>query len=96
MAIKYDRDYKDIIDELSNYIYKIDNFYEFFEMTKVDWSNYDEHEKKEFAKTLADDIFYALGSEGSIEIINSIVRYNEDKAVIEILSNNNISIVSLI
>lgn len=88
MGIKYAREYKKIIDELTSAIQQIDGFYEFFEMSKEDWNLMDNSEKKECAKTLADDIFYGLGEEPILEVGQGSITYHKDISVIEVFNKN--------
>jgi hypothetical protein len=88
MGIKYTREYKTIIDELTLSIMQIDNFYEFFEMSVEDWKLMEDSEKKECARTLADDIFYGLGEESNLEVGQGVVNYNKEREVIEVINKN--------
>jgi hypothetical protein len=95
MGVKYTRDYEDIIKELTEVICKIDNFYEFFDMTSEDWSNIPEDEKKECAETLADDIFYALGNEQVLTVGKGEVKHDNIKNNIIISYDENNIVISL-
>lgn len=89
MGIKYTGDYKIIIEDLAEGIYQIEKFYDFFEMSSEDWEKCSEEEKKSYANTLADDLFYALAEENSISIGDGIIKYNSDESTIEVFNNTN-------
>ncbi|MDP4088549.1 MAG: hypothetical protein Q8930_04660 [Bacillota bacterium] len=90
MALSYTREYKRIIDELAEGILKIHKFYEFFEMEERDWNQLSHDEKCECAKTLADDVFYALGRESFMNMCDSIIQYDEGKGLIAILEKDKV------
>ena len=87
MGLKYTRDYKDINEELVGGIKLIDNFYEFFDMTSEDWTSISDDEQFEVIKTLADDVFFALGSEGEVTLGNGFIKYNSSEHLINIFIN---------
>lgn len=88
MGIKYTVEYKTIIEDLAEGIYQIENFYDFFEMNIEDWQEYSEKEKKNYASTLADDLFYALATENNINVGKGLVKYNSRKSIIEVFNND--------
>jgi hypothetical protein len=79
MGVKYTREYEDIIVELTEAIYEIPNFYDFFDMTSEDWNDIPEDERKACASTLADDIFYALGNEPVLSVGSGTIKHNKVK-----------------
>jgi hypothetical protein len=88
MGIKFARDYNEIIDELTPEILRINNFYEFFDMSESDWGELDKEEQKECAKTLADDIFFGLNEEAEISLGDGAVKYDKSKNSIEVFEND--------
>ena len=78
MGIKYIREYEQINDDLTKAILKIDDFYPLFEMNAEDWDEVSEKDKYYYTKTLADDIFYALGSENTLDIGNGSIIYDQN------------------
>jgi hypothetical protein len=93
MGVKYIREYEEIIQELTDALYKIENFYEFFDMTAEDWIDIPESERKECALTLADDLFYALGNDPEITIGDGIIKHDKSKNIIVVsYEGNNINI----
>lgn len=88
MALTYTREFKRIIEELAEGIMKIDGFYEFFDMSKNDWESLSLEEKFECAKTLADDVFYALGKEPTMPMCGAVLQYDKSEGIIKIMQNN--------
>lgn len=85
MGIKYNREYKTISKELAEEIYEIEDFYTFFEMDEIEFNGLSQEEKKECARTLADDIFYGLYTEKSIKVGSGIIKYNKDNHSISVV-----------
>lgn len=97
MGIKFAREYKDIIQELSTEILSIDNFYSFFEMDKTDWEQLSKDEQLDCTKTLADDIFFGLGEDPEIHIGNGSIKYLSNENILELFNDNTlIKSISLI
>jgi hypothetical protein len=97
MGIKFAREYEDIITDLTKAIMNIDNFYNIFDMNGDDWSNITTEEKFEYAKTLADDLFFGLGNDPEFEIGNTTLLYNKDIHAISFYRNSElITSISLI
>ena len=84
LGVKYNREYKDIINELSKVIQNIDNFYEFIMIETADWINLNKVEQDEIVNTIADDIFFALGSENIVKLGNGLIKYNAEMNVVEV------------
>ena len=59
-------------------------------MEKNIWEKFQDEERKELIKTLADDIFYGLGQEPLMEIGEDKVQYSKEKSEIYIISKDNI------
>ena len=97
MGLKFTKEYKEIIAELLDGIYLIEDFYNFFDMDNSDWNEMSETEKKELAKTLSDDIFYALESDPTVFIGKGSVKYNKMNSEILIFNEDNlVKTVSLV
>ena len=88
MALTYTREFKRIIEELAEGIMKINSFYEIFDMSKNDWDALSIEEKFECARTLADDVFYALGKEPVMPMCDAIIQYDKSEGIIRIMENN--------
>jgi hypothetical protein len=93
MGVKFNRDYKLIVADLANAILQIDDCYDVFDMPQVDWLDLDENDQVEYAKTLADDIFYGLGSEPSVPVGSGHVDYDPGKHIIKVTVGNQLNSV---
>ena len=97
MGVKFAREYEDIVEELARAIGEIDDCYHFFEMTEADWTDLEEDEQKECLKTLADDVFFGLGTDPKIDIGQGILVYDLKRHVITVNhGDNRTTIVNLI
>ena len=97
MGVKFAREYEDIVRDLSEAIQRIDSFYEFFYMSDEDWGKLPDEEQQECIKTLADDIFFALGSSKQVEVGEGSVRYNSEKHILKVQDGRNIvTVVNLV
>jgi hypothetical protein len=76
MGVKFNREYKEISEELTEAIGAIEDCYEFMEMEREDWLSMDRGERHECVRTLSDDIFYALGTERSVSVGSGTVEYD--------------------
>ena len=90
MGLRFTREFKRIIEELTDSILKIDCFYQFFEMSKQEWLALTEEEQKECAKTLADDVFYALGMDPKVEISSGMVEFFKESNSIHVTSKGTV------
>jgi hypothetical protein len=88
MGIKFAREYNDIIDELTPEILRINNFYEFFDMSKNDWEELGKDERTDCAKTLADDIFFGLNEEAEIALGDGAIKYDKSSNSIDVFEND--------
>lgn len=96
MGIKYNREYQDIIAELTKAMMEIHDLYEFFQMDHEDWKLSSDEERMEYTKTLADDVFYGLGTEGTMEVASSTIKYDKgDYSIKVIYSDDRVKIVNL-
>lgn len=84
MAIKYTRDYDRILDDLSAALVSVPGFHEAFEMEAEDWNGLDDNEKAVCVRTLADDVFYVLGSDPSAPVGEGSAEYDAAHGVIKI------------
>lgn len=87
MGVKFAREYNDILKELTAVIKKIEHLYSFFEMDARMWNDLAEDEKEEYIKTIADDIFYALGTEHKLYIVEAVVEYDVKQHRIVVLQD---------
>jgi hypothetical protein len=84
MPIRYTRSYDKILDDLSNALSTIPKFYEAFEMNDTDWTQLDENEKDICIRTLADDVFYVLGSDPSAPVSTGSAEYDPGHGIIKV------------
>jgi len=87
MAITYTREYDHILDDLSRALPSVPQFYEAFEMETNDWESLSKDEQEICIRTLADDLFYVLGTETSTEVGMGKAEYDSSHAVIKIIAN---------
>jgi hypothetical protein len=90
MGVKFNREYKDIVQDLSIAIQAIKDGYEAFEMTAEEWSTQDVGEQAEFMRTLADDIFYGLGSTPTLDIGSGKIEYDAANHLIKVHSDEKV------
>lgn len=97
MGVKFAREYEDIVEDLGRAIQRIEQFYKFFYMTDEDWGELPDDEQQACVKTLADDIFFALGSNRQISVGAGFVHYNADKHVLTVEDGRKIvTVVNLV
>jgi hypothetical protein len=84
MGIKFGREYPDIINDFTDALSSIEESYKFLEMTSGEWSTLEPLEQRECIKTLADDVFYGLGSEPRMQIGSCTISHDKEKHVIVI------------
>ncbi|NQX69254.1 hypothetical protein HQN90_24275 [Paenibacillus alba] len=84
MGVKFGREYKDIVTDFVRGIEMVNGFYEFLEMDADDWQALDKDEQEECLRTLADDIFYALGSTPVIQVGAGSVRHDASNHVLKV------------
>lgn len=84
MGVKFNREYKDISDDLAKALQTIDDCYMFLEMEHADWNSLEEEERYECVRTLSDDIFYALGSFRKVSVGSGAVEYDAEKHWIKV------------
>lgn len=87
MAITYTRTYDHILDDLSRAITTVPQFYEAFEMEADDWESLNKDEREVCIRTLADDLFYVLGTESSTVIGTGTAEYDASHSVIKITAS---------
>lgn len=98
MGVKFARDYEIIIDELAKLISQITGANEFFDMDSEAWLEIGQEEKTELTKTMADDIFFALGSEdsGPVTVGDCLFEYDKGHHAIKVIDGIKVSLVKLI
>ncbi len=76
MGVKFGREYNDIVSDLTAAMGHIRDCYEFFEMSEEDWIQMGKDEQTECLKTLADDVFFALGSDPILHVGKGLLVYD--------------------
>ncbi len=84
MGVKYNREYQDILSDFSRAIAAISDCHELFEMSAEDWLELTDEEREEIIQTLADDLFYGLGSDKRMTIGSGVVEYDSKSHVIKV------------
>ncbi len=96
MAIPYSRDYDRILDDLSNALSTVPQFYEAFEMEEGDWQALSKDERDVCIRTLADDLFYVLGGDPSTDVGLGKAEYDAGHGIIKITAGSQlVHVVSL-
>ncbi|MEK4508107.1 hypothetical protein [Paenibacillus sp. FSL K6-2524] len=85
MGVKHGRDYGLILAELTEAISCISDSYIFFEMESSDWERLSAEDRHEVHEALAEDLFYALGTQSMIEVGCAVVIHDADNHVINFL-----------
>ncbi|MGG1519440.1 hypothetical protein ABE504_28835 [Paenibacillus oryzisoli] len=97
MGIKYGREYKDIVTDFVKGIELVNGFYELLDMEANDWSALEPEEQEECLRTLADDIFYGLGSAPVMQVGAGSVRHDAANHVLKVHDGEKlVSIVYLV
>ena len=84
MAIRYTREYDLILDDLSQALATVPDFYEAFDMDAEQWNELDRNERDICIRTLSDDLFYALGTEASFPVGSAVAEYDAGHGIIKI------------
>jgi len=87
MAIRYTRPYDDILDEMCKALEDIPDCYETFEMSSEEWGELIQAERDVCIRTLADDLFYVLGSDPHAEAGSGKLEYDKERGVIKIAAS---------
>jgi hypothetical protein len=90
MGVKFGREYTDIIHDFTRAMRDIDGINEFFEMNADEWSQLEQNEQYECIQTMADDVFYGLGAEPSVQVGQGTVVYDKSNHIIKVFSGENV------
>ncbi|WP_223069315.1 hypothetical protein [Paenibacillus caui] len=85
MGVKHGRDYAFILADLTEAMGAIPDCYLFFEMESADWERLSPEEQREVREALAEDLFYALGTEPVIPVGSAVVIYDKETHRINVL-----------
>ncbi|MGG6312906.1 hypothetical protein [Paenibacillus macerans] len=78
MGVKHGRDYEYILADLTKAVGQISDSYLFFEMEPSEWEVLSESDREEVHEALAEDLFYALGTEPMIGVGSAVVIYDAE------------------
>ncbi|MFK7694940.1 hypothetical protein [Paenibacillus sp. HJGM_3] len=84
MGVKFGREYEDIIEELSGALGRLDNVYDSLEMAEEEWGQLEEEERLACIRTLADDLFYALGSDPVMTVGSGRISYDREHHILKL------------
>jgi len=84
MGVKFNREYNEIIEELTDALLDIEGCHDIFEMSVEDWTQMKKRDRRELIKTLSDDLFYGLGADAFIELGDSMITYHKENHTITI------------
>ena len=85
------------MNELIDAIGEVEDCYELLEIEETEWMKVSEEERRECLKTLADDVFFGLGSEPKMQLGQGYVIYDSHKHTIQIkYSDKVIRVINLI
>ena len=86
MGVKYNREYNDIVLDLIQKIYGIEDFQTVVELTKAEWDEIPKPDQLAILQTIGDDILFALGEEPVFEIGKGKLVYDAEKHCIDVYS----------
>ncbi len=89
MGISFQRDYEDIVEELSSALREIEDINEFMEMKKTVWDNMEEKIKIECLHTLSSDLIYGLDYKSDFSVGRGKVEYEEQYDHIKVITRTN-------
>lgn len=84
MGIAFKREYDLIIRDLMEAVQKIENFYEFFEMSQESWEALRKEEQIDCIRAMSNDVFYGLGGQPVLPIGSGMATYDREKGYIKI------------
>jgi hypothetical protein len=84
MGVKFNRQYEEIIEELTDALLDIEGCHEFFEMEEDEWIGMKPRQRRELLRTLSDDLFYGLGTESFIELGDSMLTWHRQNHTITV------------
>jgi hypothetical protein len=97
MGVKFGREYEDIMQELSGALVRMDKVNDSFEMSFEDWEQLEEEERLECIRTLADDLFYALGADPVMYIGGGKVMYDREHHIIKLaITDKEVQLIYLV
>ncbi|ACL69724.1 hypothetical protein [Halothermothrix orenii] len=96
MGVRFKRDYDEIVQELVEALGRIDNFYEFVDLSDEEWNSLSQENQERCLEALSIDVFYGLGGVSSFPVGKGQVSYDQDYNVIRVTSGDNVvSVIKL-
>ncbi len=83
MGVKFKREYEEIVIELISVIHNLTDYLDLLEINQLQWSELDNEQQEECLRTLADDVFYSLGTEPELQIGDDVIVYDPIKHTIQ-------------
>ncbi|MEI7026385.1 hypothetical protein [Paenibacillus sp. y28] len=96
MGVKFGREYEDILKDLTAVLLKLEDCRDFLDMTEEEWAGLDEEERAGCVETMADDLFYALGTDKEIEIGQATITHDAANHVIKVMDGGVVHVVRLV
>ncbi|WP_281883735.1 hypothetical protein [Paenibacillus sp. YYML68] len=84
MGVKFGREYKDIIHDFTKALQEVEGCYDFLEMSQDDWQSMEEDERHDCMQTLADDLFYGLGTEAVMQVGDCTLTHDPKRHLIRL------------
>nr|WP_247681993.1 hypothetical protein [Paenibacillus sp. Marseille-P2973] len=78
VGVKHGRDYEFILKDLTAAVGRIPDSYKFFEMEALEWHGLSDEERQEVQEALAEDLFFALGTEPVIPVGSAVVIHDPE------------------
>lgn len=84
MGVKFAREYETIIEDLVQAIGGMPGCADLLEIDPQQWVELEEVDRAECLRTLADDIFYGLGSEPVVPFGDGVITYDSGNHIIQV------------
>ena len=90
MGVKFNREYNDIIGELASALGNMETCYKVLDMNAEEWSRLEAEDQQECLRTMADDIFYGLGTEPELVLESGSIQYDPGSHIIKVTVGDNL------
>jgi hypothetical protein len=91
MGVKYGKPYEEIVAELSEAIGGAEGCHLLFEMSRGEWLELAVEEREDCLRTMADDIFYGLGTEPVLPLGGGTIVYDKMNHVIKVIYDEQVT-----
>lgn len=82
VGVKFAREYEDIMADLTAALEELPGSYTLLDMEEQEWAELALDEQRECMRTLADDVFYGLGSDPVLEVGEGALNHDAVKHVL--------------